>query len=662
MQLRPLALCLTLLSLASAVDHAQADDKDRDETRRLDEVVVQAEREPGNFVIDDDEVQFIQASDLSDLLSDESGVAVGGGSGVSQKVYVRGFEDTMLNVTIDGAQQPAELYHHQTRVQIEPEFIRSIELDAGAGAATAGPGALTGVLRVRTKDAFDMLRADQSLGALIKTSADFSGENSYKGVASVYGRIGENLGVMATYVDDDGGDYEDGHGNLVTPTAYDHERSQLKLSGVFSVNSFDLQFESLDDSGTYFERPHMTNYSGRFILSDHRMRRDTVSYNHRYDPDSDAVDVELTAFHNESAFENRRNTTGLVYGFGEQTSNGFDLRNTSRWNNLLLAFGIDHRRDRLDATQQATPPAYWGSSRQNASVSGAYIQAEWHAANDWLLSGGLRYDRYQHQVDEGVGAGADNTKVRFSPNLSLHWSVTDSFSLRAAYSQAFRGITIREAFFSALYAHHGDLEGEDADNIELGFAWEHDGHFLRGTAFRQHIDNFIGNVFVGPPSPEWGYWTNLGTARVEGYELEAGRSWSRIEASIGVWNSDNTFEGRPLNDSDLGLGTTIGRTWTARWDWRPQDNAHYGIRARYVEPESNPISPEAPVKSSYAVLDLAADWSFLDDRLSFGLAVKNALDKFYYDHATYTYNPRAGVNIGFPSRGREFVTSLTYHF
>lgn len=661
----PRIRCLTslpFLLVATGAVAADAPDATKKPEKHLEEIVVEAEREPGNFVIDAEEVQFIQASDLSDLLSDESGVAVGGGSTVAQKIYVRGFEDTLLNVTIDGAQQPGELYHHQTRVQIEPEFIESIELDAGAGAATAGPGALTGALRVKTKNALDLLRPDQTIGGLVKGAVDFNGENSYKGVVAAYGRLSENLGLMATHVRDDGGDYDDGNGDRVEPTAYDHSRSQVKLSGEYETNRFDVSIESLEDTGTYYERPHMTNFTGGFILSDHEMKRDTIAYNHRFDPDSEAIDLELTAFHNKASYENRRNTTGLIYGFGEVTSTGFDLRNSSRWNDLLLVYGIDHRSDSLDGTQQATPPPYWGSSEQSAEVSGAYVQAELPLAPGWLASAGLRYDRYRHEVDSGVGEGAENIEVQFSPNLSLQWNLTDAFSLRAAYSEAYRGITLREAFFSALYAHQGNLEGEDADNYELGFAYERDGFHMRGTAFRQHISNYIGSVFVGPPSPVWGYWANLGTAKVRGYEFEVGKAWDTMEVGVGVWHSNNSFDGRPLDDSDLGLGTTIGRTWTARFDWRPQAHARYGVRARYVEPETNPISPEAPVKPAYAVLDLVANWTLWDERVNLGVAVKNALDEFYYDHGTFSYNPNAGVNIGFPSRGRELSTSVTYRF
>lgn len=659
----PMRLSLTgatLLALAPMA-HAVQPPPDAD-ARTLDEVVVTAEREPGNFAIDRDEIELTQAADLGDLLSNESGVAVGGGSTVAQKVYVRGFEDTLLNVTVDGAQQPAELYHHQTRVQVEPEFIRSIELDAGAGAATAGAGALTGTMRVNTRNAFDMLAPGRDAGMLVKGAAGFNGQDHHKAVVATYARVGANLGLMATHVRHDGGDYDDGNGQRVSPTAFDHERSQVKLNGQFNAHSFDLSAERLDDTGTYYERPHMTNFNGRFQLSDHRMRRDTLSYNHRYNPASAAVDVRATAYRNDNRYQNRRNNTGLLYSRGEQVSTGIDLRNTTRLEAVDLVYGIDYRRDELRATQQATPPPFWGSTQQTARVFGAYVQGDWRPSASWLLSAGVRWDDYRHEVDAGVGQGASNAQSRPSPNLAIEWRPSDHLSLRAAYAQAFRGVTIREAFFSALYTHHGDLEGERADNVELGFAYERDGWYLRATGFRQHIDNYIAAVYTG--GAEWGHWDNIGQAEVDGYELEAGKDWEQFGVGLGVWNSDNRFDDRPLNDADLGLGTGIGRTWTARVDWRSASGrSRYGLRARRVEDEANSIAPGAPDKPGYAVVDAMANWQLLaDGRLVLGVALNNLFDRHYYDHATYGYNAGARAYVGFPASGRELVTSISYRF
>ncbi|MDQ8192834.1 TonB-dependent receptor [Coraliomargarita sp. SDUM461004] len=624
----------------------------------FEESVLTAEQEPGNFAVDSQTIELLQANDLSDLLSYESTVAVGGGSAVAQKIYVRGFEDTLLNVTIDGAQQAGELYHHQGRVQIEPEFVKTIELDAGAGAATSGAGALTGALRVTTKNAFDMLEPGQDVGAFIKGTAGLNGDDSYKGVFSAYARVTENIGVLAAVTRESGNDYDDGHGDRVEPTGYDHERGYFKVNGEFGDHEMSLSYENLHDYGTYYERPHMTNFTGSYILSDHEMNRETLTYNHNFDAGDDLLDIEATLYWTSSDYNNHRNTTGDLYGEGELTSYGYDVRNTMRFADHQLTYGSDLRLDDGYGAQQARGS---GSSDQSASVFGLYAQDNWNLSEAWLLSAGLRYDNYRHEVDSGIGDGVKNDSDGFSPNVSVEWEALTGLTLRTAYSMAYRGVTIRESFFSGLYAHGEDMDAEEADNFELGVAYENDGYFARATYYIQHIDNYIDLVSNGSGGYDWG---NAGDARVEGYEIEIGKEWEDVRLSFGVWEADNSLNGDRLTDGNLGLGTSIGRTWTAKLDYAlPQYRLNTGVRARLVESEPNDIAADAPDKDGYFVTDVHANWvPFEGTPLTLSLSINNLFDEYYYDQATYGYSSRTGSNIGFASKGREFVVSAAYKF
>lgn len=622
---------------------------------------VTVESEPGNFLIEEKEIELLKPLDKAGLLSHESMVAVGGGSPVAQKIYVRGFEDTLLNVTVDGAAQAGELYHHQGRVQIEPEFLKAIELEAGAGPATSGAGALTGALRLTSKDAFDHLEPGRSFGALVKATGELNGDDALGGVVSLYGKLSPNLGLVVSGVARSGDDYADGNGDLVTPTAYDQKRGNAKLSGLFDEHRFDLSYEHLADEGTYYERPNLTNFTGTYVLSDHEMTRDTVSYNHRWDPAGDALELAGTAYWTSSDFHNARNTTGVLYGAGEFASLGLDLRNTARLGRHVLVGGVEVRRDDASGTQQATPPRFWGSSDQEASVLGLYVQDQWQLHPMLALSAGLRFDAYRHEVVSGVGAGAKNDDSGLSPNASVSFTPAPWLTLRGSYAQAFRGITIREAFFSGLYVHRGDLEPERADNLEVGLDVRHGPWFVRGTLFRQNIHDYINAVYDGGTA--WGYWENVGDAEVEGYEVEVGARWGLLSVAAGVWDCENTINGRPMTDADLGLGTSLGRTWNVRADWSaPGPRLDLGLRVRIVEDEPNAISPTALDKEGYVVTDLHASWEPLEGiGLTVGASVTNFFDEYYYDQATYTVNA-AGVKLGFPSKGRAFVLSTSYRF
>ncbi len=643
--------CLALSAQPSAA--ATADE--------LETIVVTAQREPGNLRLSGDQLLATQASRLADIFANESSVAVGGGSTVAQKIYVRGFEDVMLNVTVDGAQSPGELYHHQGRVQLEPEFIKSLELDAGAGAATNGAGALTGALRTTLKDAFDLLGADERIGAYVKGTGWANGDDGYGYTASAFGRLTDDVGLVVAFTDRDRDDYQDGNGDPVEPSSYDQHHGYVKLNGNFGDQTASLTYERLDDEATTFERPNLLNYAGRFLISDQEMSRETLAGNYGWDPDSRLVNLRATLYGNTTDFRIQRQATGLVYGEGDFDSVGLDLRNTSVLGRHALTYGVDYRDDEVVSAQNATPPTAWGTTRQNASVLGLYAQDNWKLLETVRLSAGLRFDDYEFESKSGVSAGVRIADSGLSPNVGLAWEPIDGLELRAAYAQAFRGVTIREAFFSALYVHDGSLESEQADNLEFGLSYERGRFFARGTVYRQNIENFIDVQFTG--TPVWGYWRNVGDAEVEGYELETGYAFDAMQLSLGVWEADNSLNDQPLADANMGLGTTIGRTWLGKASGRfDRLRLDYGANLRYVEEVENTISPTAPPKEAYFVADVYLNWQ-ATDHINLALAANNLFDEFYYDHATYTWlGGTANTYVGYPAVGREWVASLSYRF
>lgn len=108
----------------------------------LEPIQVTAEREAASdIVIDRQNLDRYQADDLNDVFAGRPDVNVGGSNSIAQKVYVRGFEDPLLNVSVDGATQAGALFHHSGRLSVEPELLKQVEVNAGAGRATDGAGA-----------------------------------------------------------------------------------------------------------------------------------------------------------------------------------------------------------------------------------------------------------------------------------------------------------------------------------------------------------------------------------------------------------------------------------------------------------------------------------------------------------------------------------------
>ena len=64
-------------------------------------------------VIDDTFLTHTQANNLRDIFAKDAEIQVGGGAQIAQKLYVRGFEDRMFRVRLDGITQGGNLFHHQ---------------------------------------------------------------------------------------------------------------------------------------------------------------------------------------------------------------------------------------------------------------------------------------------------------------------------------------------------------------------------------------------------------------------------------------------------------------------------------------------------------------------------------------------------------------------
>jgi len=225
--LKKLVLASAVCTLSSPVVFAQSLENQNEETKSIERVAVVGAAT--NLSITADDIEQFQANDLADVFRESPSVSVGGSVGVAQKIFIRGLEDAYLNVTVDGAQQTSTLFHHIGRVTLDPDLLKQIDVQAGAGEATSGPGAIGGSIRFKTKDAQDLLRGDEQFGGRVKASY-FSNEGTrYSG--SLYGKLSDSWGLLGYYSTVDRDNFEDGDGNEVLGTAADQDLMFLKASG-----------------------------------------------------------------------------------------------------------------------------------------------------------------------------------------------------------------------------------------------------------------------------------------------------------------------------------------------------------------------------------------------------------------------------------------------
>lgn len=138
--------------------------------------------------INREEIEQIQPVDLKQLFQGTPSVTTAGGSPASQKFYVHGIDPSKLNVTVDGARQKNNVWHHNGNLGINPMFLKSIGINDGVVPADHGPGALGGSARFETVDAVDLLSDGNGLGGLLSFSYD-TNSMTLSGTGAGYGAV-----------------------------------------------------------------------------------------------------------------------------------------------------------------------------------------------------------------------------------------------------------------------------------------------------------------------------------------------------------------------------------------------------------------------------------------------------------------------------------------
>lgn len=611
----------------------------------LDQVVVTESRTAADtdIVIDEDALEKRQANDIADIFAGNPEVTVGGSAPAAQKIYVRGLEDTLLNVSVDGATQGGQLFHHQGRLLIDPELLKQVEVSAGAGEATNGPGALGGAIRFITKDPEDLLRPGQRVGATLK-GGYYSNTDGFKTSASVYGHLTDDWSAMATLSRTDLGEYEDGDGNTQPYTGTELNTGFAKVVGQLTdEQKLSLSYERSRDQALRLTKAHMPG-NARNTPINQDLQRETITGKYGFNAnDNDLIDADLTLYRTESTLDQYEGRWGDIYASSE--SYGGDLRNKSRLGANTLTYGVDYRHDEGVLYQ----PKFSLTDTDKGRVTGIYLQDHFQVTDRLLLSAGARYDWYQ--LDE-ARSGRSYSESGFSPNLGFSLDVTDELNLHGGWARALRGTQVKEVYLLE-FENAPDRKEETADNYELGVTYRSGGLHLNAEAFVTHIDDIVGrndNRQLG----------NLGDLKNKGFTAGVGYDWARVSAGLSYSQSRPEFEGQPLSDWNMGIGTSQGDLWVASLDFRPIESVDLGWSGRFSE-RLTTVADTHSEKPGYAVHDVYARWRPLaGDQLTLSLSVNNLFDKQYLDHATFA-DPD-DITAGLPESGRDIRLSAAYRF
>ncbi|MEI6893041.1 MAG: TonB-dependent receptor, partial [Colwellia sp.] len=655
-----------------------------------------------NSFITPEDLEKYQANDLDDIFRHTPSVTVGGSLGIAQKIYVRGMEDTLLNVTVDGAPQTSTLFHHIGRVSIEPELLRSVEVQAGAGEATAGIGAIGGAIRFKTNSADDLLNKGEKFGGTVKAS--YFSNDGHKESIALYGKVADKIGILASYVNVSNENMTDGDGDEIYGTAADQTLAFIKVNAELTENqAVTLSYERRKEEGDFGKQ---TNWAP--LVDDPLYaswgERETIVFNHVWYL-NDWVNLETTLYKTDSSFKRELYTWDAAI-----ETTGFDIRNTSDLGEHTLTYGVEQKVDQVHAESYED---FAGLYDEEGTVIGLYIQDHWQLTDDLLLSFGVRHDTYdlEHSsenvnwikvngtwiIEVDANGNPITSSAEFSPdkqdgfsfNAGFIYSITEELKFSAGYAEALRGRQIADAFTLGELTHNENLLPEEVVNNEMGLQFN-DGTFIfEASAYLSTIHDVVFDKFKGS---EGVFYENIGDLETAGIELVAGYQADNFDILISynannvelnnatfVWPDETVvLDGIALAAYEYGgLGNAVGDSINISFNYELNEQLAMGWNFIYVASENDievfhrsmelgwVTQLETINKPSYQVFDAYVTYKPFDS-VRVDLTVQNLFDETYRSHGSVADYSHIGDGyesiVGFNEAGRDIRLTASYTF
>ncbi|WP_202388685.1 TonB-dependent receptor plug domain-containing protein [Pontixanthobacter aquaemixtae] len=661
-------LCASMFAVSAA--HAQESEPSGD-----DAIVVWGTQVVADgLALGEEDISIRQADHLSDLLRPIPGVDVGGTHSVNTRINFRGLDDRDLNVYIDGALQTNYIYHHIGNLLINPDILRSAEIQLGTNSVTHG--GLGGAIRFDTLDAADVLREGRNIGGRI--AGGWASNELWSGSATLYGQAG-GLDLLAYYNRVDRGNFEDGSGRATIGSDGVTQNALVKARYNFSdEHSIRASYDRYWDKGDYTQRPDMGVLTNAAITGDILLpteyTRETLNFG--YDGDfGDALDVSLTVYTNDLKLYRDESNPGIPRGIltdRQVTADnwGANLLAQSRLSTGGLDHSFNYGFEYFDQTFDYVSDVTGGAPSQGQeSESLAFFVED----DIWLADGvvnirpGIRYNT--HSVDY-LTSGQGDKWDKLTWGLAGGVEPVDGLRIFASYTTLFRGPELAEPFGgnAVVKIINPDLQPETGDNFEAGAELRQpfDGGAFGLTArfFETTIDDYIGEVPSGTVAGA--VWdANLGTAKIDGFELGANLRTSNFDAFAGFSSSE--LDASRLTNADLTESLReIGDKLSGELVWNSDNSAiQIGTNIQHTFDQTTAAGDNKP---AYTVVNLSGRWenALAIEGMSLTAGVDNLFDETYTSHASRsgnTFHPVFGpLVLNDVEPGRNFKLTAAFRF
>ena len=466
-------------------------------------------------VISAEEIEKSGASTIGELLNQQVGVQFdrAGGPGAAESIFIRGGNSSHTLLLVDGVRINSATTGAGSFESIPLSLVERIEILRGGGSSLYGADALSGVVQIFTKSNLgNYSKVDVSFGNLDSRDIGLSlgrkindlnisfgvGEKSSKGI-NLYSR---NTNAYNTDLD----------GYLLRSFNFraDHKINNGRLGFSHMTSQLTSQFDSyaLDSSYT----PQL---SGADWKNKHEIKVSSIWHEYLIDSNwlskitfSDGVDSVIT-------------TPSSIY---PQSNDVFKTKNQQlNWqNNFSTEYGkfiagIEYLEQKLETT---------GSyEKRNRTISSQYV--------------GLIKDFNKNQIQLNLRRD-DNDQFGEKLTNSMGYSFKPNQSLKFYIS---RGSSFKAPSFNDLYfpvtpsvgGGNPNVKPETATNHEVGVQYIKPDRGISLTRFVSEISNLIS--WTESPAGSYEYYpSNVGEAKITGYEFKASRNFDNIGVGLNYTN------------------------------------------------------------------------------------------------------------------------------
>ena len=593
-----------------------ADTLERENALKLPQTLITGNRQvearsdstSANSVFTRDDIDRLQPTSLTDLLSRVPGVQVArsGGRGALPGIYIRGTKSAQSLVLVDG-QRMANATSADSNLQyLNIDQIERVEVLRGSRSVIYGSDAIGGVIQIFTRRGAvhaPQLRLHSAVGSYGSTlnSLGISGgdtQTRYNLSASLENTAGINRTTVSYPVDND----HDAYRNKSVSLNLSHNLTDAVEVGVSAIkNTGKTELDAMFGQKGYSDFD--ISSVGGFV---------DAQINDRWNS-------RVEWGHSENREKTRDKLSPDLYAFNT-------YRDSLNWQNNLtlndqhsLIVGADSYEDRVRSSTVFDEDSRWNRA--------AFVQHRFHG--DYFSTElGVRHDQNQQ-------FGRHNT---WSASLSVPLNVDNELLL--SYSEGFRAPTFNDLY----YPQFGNpaLKPEYSKSYELQWRSQlTDSSRLETSVYRTDIrDAIVADAdFIQQ---------NIGAARITGFESALHQEWFGWQSSLGVAIIDP-------RDRDTGhtLSRRARRTVSLDLD-RQFDRLGVGASWQAVSSSFNDDDNKQPI-GGYGLLGLRGNW-IASPEVRLELKVDNLLDKSF-TRALYSYD---GNYYGYREERRSVQLAVTW--